>query len=389
MKRIKRFTAILLSAIMLLSVIPCSVFAEDIPDKLTCYFGDDNSIVFNYGFELKLGKNDLGPDEDDAIFYSFVPRETGVYSFSGCFDGITADTNDNVCYSEDWEDTLCLWTYGSDEYGDWSRGGSYCVLTAGKMYYVLSYYWDMFSNISVEYLGNVTDVNPVNPLTDLMEGYDLIEYDWEEYGRHLYVRETFEVTFSNSDTTAYLEPDIYFDQGFYTDSTVTWSYLNFEKVLPYRTISVYDMIDSVEPQGNVNLIRYFDYCYELKDPVDIKINFKDGTSTTVTVEDFDQDVDYLGSNGRTYSIGFSDYNVGSCALYSLGVALKHYDAKSAGLFKNLSRYITRRAEIRALYKEMLNDNDFTAAERRELLKERNEDLAFLTTEFFKAIFLFR
>ncbi|GEM_PF-6874920 len=369
MKKIRRLIAVLLSVIMVAAIVPFSVFAESIPEELICDYGDGDYGIYHYISELELGENSF-PEVDFELnhFCSFVPGKTGVYSFSGGFEGITSDTNDDECSMDDFEETMMFFDQ------DWETGEDYVFLTEGTMYFVLFSFLDDFR---ISYAGQVEDVEPVLPLNDLVEDWDIIiDENSAELDAEL------KITFSNK--VAYTSWSC-FEEGYYTANNLIWSHLGFEKILRYSTINVYDMIEYVEVKERIALVRYFDGTIELKKPAVLELNFTNGKTVELSIENYDYVYEFTGTNGRQYSAGLSILDDDSLRISVAGAEFEssNYTLKRVGFFKDLAYYLLCKSSIRAYYSSIMKGEDLNT--RLKLMFERSGELGALRTEFWKSV----
>ncbi|MCR4616540.1 MAG: hypothetical protein K5756_10410 [Clostridiales bacterium] len=375
MKTAKKFVAVLLSAIFIIGMLPCSVFADSIPEELICEYYFGNSETYKYCGALSVGENtSFDVKENTAYFFIFVPEQTGVYCFDGNINGITGDTNDDRCSAEEFEDRLTLYTKGRENYADYS------YLTQGKTYFVLV---DFFEGVSISYEGTVKDVNPTIPLVDLVRNWDTSVVDGGfEFGLALDVEMT--IKFSNNKTV--YGWGFYFGQNEYTENNVTWKHLGFEKTFRYNIINIEDMISSIDVKNRVDFVRYFDDKIEFKNPVTVVINFSDGTSTEVTIEDYDYYYEFPGINGRYYNIYLDIDDEGELAAWVAGHAFGSidYTMKRVGFFKDLAYYILCRSSVRVFYTELMKSANFKT--KVQLLLDSFREIGDIRITYLKSLF---
>lgn len=376
MKATKKVLAILVSAIFMIGILPCSVFADGIPEELICTYYFDNETTYKYGGVMRPGENTFSDvEEDTPYFFTFVPEQTGVYCFDKEVAGITADTDDNRCSVEDFEDLLTLYT---EEYESRS---DYSFLTEGKTYYVLI---DSFEGLVISYEGTVTDVEPTVPLVDLVEGWDVVDVEAGFIdGRSLDVEMT--VTFS-SDKTLY-GWGFYFDPGEFTEDSITWNHLGFEKTFRYNAVTIKDMVSSVEVKNSVDFVRYFDGKIKFVEPVTLVIRFSDGTSTEVVIEDYDYYYSFPGTNGREYRVYLDIDDNGILAAWIAGSDFGSidYTINRVGFFKDFVYYFFQcKSTIRFWYDMMRVGADCNT--KVHILLDCIRDIGTLRIDFLKSQF---
>lgn len=330
MKTAKRLIAVLLSAILILGLLPCSVFADSSSEELVCKYYFGNETTYKYGGVLCPGENTFSDAEKDTPYYfTFVPEQTGVYCFDKEVAGITADTDDNQCSAEDFEDLLTLYTEDDDSRADYS------FLTTGTTYYVLI---DSFEGVVISFEGTVTDVEPSIPLVDLVDNWDVVDVKTGfKNGRVLDLEMA--VTFS-SDKTLY-GWGFYFDSGEFTEDSAIWNHLGFEKTFTYNAIDIKDMVSSVEPKNSVEFVKYYDGKVAFADPVTLVIRFSDGTSTEVVIEDYDYFYTFSAPNCRNYRVYLDADENDELFAWIVGSAFGSidYTIKRAGFSKDLVYFL--------------------------------------------------
>ncbi|MBQ7542783.1 MAG: hypothetical protein IJT44_10895 [Clostridia bacterium] len=376
MKATKKCISILLSAILMIGLLPCSVFADSIPDELICEGYFDSKTTYRYGGVMRPGENTFSDlEEDTAYFFSFVPEQTGVYCFGKEVKGITADTDDNRCRVEEFEDLLTLYTEGYESRSDYS------LLTAGTTYYVLV---DFFEDVVISFEGAVTDVDPSIPLVDLVKDWDVLDVEAGFIdGRALDVEWIVKLS---SNKTLY-GWGFYFDPGDFTEDSVTWKHLGFEKTFSYNTINIKDLVSSVEAKNSIDFVKYFDGRIEFAESVTLTIRFSDGTSTEVVIEDYDYYYTFPAANGREYRVYLDIDDDGELAAWIAGsdFGSMDYTIKRVGFFKDILYYFQRIAAMSKWYRGIMTSQPCKT--KILLLLENIKDIGNLRMEFVKSLFM--
>ena len=372
----KKCLAILLSAVIMIGLLPCSVFAESAPEELICEGYFDQVKTYKYCGVLSLGENNSFEVEDDTPYYfTFVPEQTGVYCFYANLKGITADTDDDRCSVTEFEDLLTLHPEDNPARSDYS------YLTAGTPYYVLV---DYFDGIEISFDGTVTDVEPTIPLVDLVKDWDVFDVEAGFYdGRALDVELV--ITLSNEKTL--YGQGFYFDPGEFTEDSVTWKHLGFEKILRYNTINIKDLVSSVEARNSVDFVRYFDGRIEFVEPVTLDVLFSDGTSTEVVIEDYDCYYSFTASNGRSYTIYLDPNENDELAAWIVNTAFGSidYTMKRVGFFKDLQYFFLQcKSTVSFWFGMMKHAADFRT--KIQILLDCVKELGELRINYLKSMF---
>ena len=376
MKTVKRLIAVLLSAVLMIGLLPCSAFAEDVSAELTCEYYFDNEITYKYGGVLRPGENTFSDlAENTPYYFTFVPGQTGVYCFDVEVTGITADTDDNRCSAEEFEDLLTLHTENYESRSDYS------YLTADKTYYVLI---DSFEGLVISFEGAVTDVEPSLPLVDLVKDWDVLDV---EAGFFDGIALDVEWIVKFSSNKSLFGWGFYFDPGEFTEDSVTWKHLGFEKTFSYNTVNIKDLVSSVKAKDSVTFVRYFDGKIEFENPVTLVVGFSDGTSTEVVIEDYDYYYTFTASNGRDYRIYLDINDDGELAAWVVGSDFGSidYTVKRVGIVKDLVYFFQCVYSLGGWYVYLIK-NVAAASSKIQLIFEAIKDLSALRIDFVRALF---
>lgn len=318
-KTLKNLASVILVAIIAMGMI-VPAFAVDYKSAIdwTDEYGDTSTYYYATAKEVTVGANNLDyldcvysltevPDEElyafrcYNIYYKFTVDKTGYYHFSTVdnvigygvpksFDGQKAKGHvDYVFYGE--SDSLFYIEKGER---------ILCAL------FPVTTNLQMSDTLNIEYVGDVITEYSVDSetLDDFIIGKDV----WEEKTKDFGIATTCTVKFKNG--ASFVMEDIYLEGTCSSTpkagkNTATLNLFGKKKNITFTAYYLKDLVKSVEV---TNMDRYTEFItdytgetrYEPLNVEDVTVNFKNGTSTTVTLSEGQGEV--VLSNGSVADV---------------------------------------------------------------------------------------
>ncbi len=326
MKTTKKLIAIILCIATIMSLAVTSSFAFEIGEEMEWTY----TQFHEYGYDTPtlngIYSGELSEEEPanlksgTKLFFWFEAKEDGCYLFDSCYDDIIIlDSPDNEKNSKAM----------NAEYGFRKADGSgSCVSNLKKGSYLICVDFtvpptggetpeDMLWELSVEYLGKVTDITIGDKLDNLILYADLYicEHNLDAYYLDI---ENIEISFSNGEILTNNDHYDYLALIYYDDelnlngkTSVSVNILDFEKTFDIVVYDITHFVESIDVPNlddyttvNTYYGGYYSY-YHLGEFVteEVTVNFTDKTSKTIYYDHYEEESRKVTlPNGRDYYV---------------------------------------------------------------------------------------
>lgn len=292
MKTAKKLTALFLCIAMLLGIGVTNAFAAGIGDEIKWYetYEDGEEIYYTvpYAGTVSEGENEITYDAEgwNRVACEFDAAQAGYYFVTSYYYHDIAEQYQNGEAKNYAECKEMYYMIGEDDYAY----GYVYYLPAGKSLFGIGTYYSEPSEITIEYLGDIANVNfDEKALECLILGYDayyieeenLVELEGTEYT----IDFTNGKTLNGSEWYVLFETNGAIGSG---DNALTFDFLGYETEVIAGIYEITDFVESIELQKHdihLDTKIYYDGHVEYIDlgdkPEYVTINFTDGTGAIV------------------------------------------------------------------------------------------------------------
>lgn len=321
MKTAKKILAIILSIAMLLGMGATNAFAADIGDEIkwSIIYEDGEEYVnfYEFGGTLKEGENAINGNSDDYIekVYEFEAAQAGYYFITSDEWFMVADEykNGEATNSADYE---CMYYVTEEE--DYIYGEIY-YLPAGTALIASDLYFDLDTNISIEYLGELSELKfNEEDLSCLIFGDEI---NYSEEGNFVEIPAKYTAEFTNGKIFNYTyEYTVFSTNGTLAEgeNVIIYDFLGNETEVYANFYEITYFVDSIELQKNdrhLDAKYYYDGNIEYFDlgdePEYVIVNFTDGTSQAFEFyygPSYTNNTITLPNGEEVYVYAYLDYN---------------------------------------------------------------------------------